>query len=120
MAQYYGVRLIDKQGILDRNPQFKGDISVTNNGYPYYFWGMSGTKYMSNQLAMCSDIFHSTVTTTGQFDSNLADYVGEIGEREIVYTMHMEAMLAEQAEIKTPIGPQQSIPILFHDPNKEK
>ncbi|EOT45934.1 hypothetical protein OMY_01955 [Enterococcus sulfureus ATCC 49903] len=113
MAEYFRV-LVDTNAVSRRNPYYSS--SIEGSGYPYYFWGLNSRgQYLPNQLAMCVDIFHPKITGSGQWDSDLARYIGESAAKDVVYTMHMGAILAENAGMNTPTKAQYGVPKLFNN-----
>lgn len=117
MAEYFRV-LVDTSAVSRRNPYYGGGVSggIESLGYPYYFWGLNSRgQYLPNQLAMCVDIFHPKITGSGQWDSDLARYIGDKAAQDVVYTMHMGAILAENAGMNVPQNAQYYVPNLFNN-----
>lgn len=113
MAEYFRVK-VNTAAVSRRNPYYGSSIEGT--GYPYYFWGLNSYgQYQPSQLAMCVDIFHPKITGSGQWDSDLARYIGDAAAKDVVYTMHMGAILAENAGMNTPTKAQYGVPKLFNN-----
>ncbi|WP_297077412.1 Cna B-type domain-containing protein [uncultured Enterococcus sp.] len=114
MAEYFRV-LVNTSAVSNRNPYYSSGIE--SSGYPYYFWGLnSWGQYLPNQLAMCVDIFHPKITGAGQWDSDLAKYIGKDAAEDVVYTMHMGATLAENAGMNhLSDKAQYTVPKLFNN-----